>query len=314
MLSTHSIPALVLLGYSIFFVGATFNKKSLIPELFIMLFPYWIILNLILLTVFFATLQFKVLKPTLFNFSVFFLLVITLYLSFNFFKFNYFNFPEVHAATQQEIKIATFNKLYSNTNYSEISSKINSIDPKLIGLTELKRGDVSKIPSLQQYKYSILKDARDNAAIAFFSKYPFEEDNNLNLPYVLPLKVQIEKKEYRVFVVHTMPPINTEWLTKRNKELNDLANYINSLNSEGVIVMGDFNLVPWSQTFKQLTNNLDVMKNASLGKGVNFTWGNGLIKTQVDHIFVPKSWVVEQFKSEKVEGSDHNLIWAKAKY
>lgn len=314
MFNILTLIAFCLLGYSIFFIGSTLSKRLLIPELFMMLFPYWIILNLIFLAIIFITLQFKVIKLTFFNVSVFFLLVITLYMSFNYLKFNYFSFPEVQAATDREINIAAFNKLYSNTNYQDIDNKINSINPKFIGLTELKKEDVVKISSLQQYKFSILKDARDDASIALFSKFPIELDNNLNLPHVLALKMLIDNQEYRVFVVHPMPPINTQWLSKRNQELIELTNYINSLNSENIIIIGDFNLTPWSKSYKDFSNNLKDLKNVSEGAGINFTWGNKFIKTQVDHIFIPKKWTVEQFKNEKVSGSDHNLIWVKAKY
>lgn len=315
MITIRHIITTLLVSYSLIFLVTLFNKKFLLPELFSMLLPYWLVLNLIILGAMLFFYQYKIFtKLSFLNISLSLLFIITLYLAVNFYKFSFLSFPDVQASTGSEVRVAFFNKLYSNTNYYEIDNKLKEVTPDFIGFSELKKEDISNIPYLQNYKYSQIKDARDNSTIAFFSNQPSELDTNLNLAYVLPLKMQLQSETYHVFVIHPMPPINSEWLSMRNQELTELSTYINSLNSENVILIGDFNLTPWSPIYQQFANNQTKVKNAAIGQGINFTWGNSLIKTQVDHIFIPKGWSVDSFKSEQVPGSDHNLIWIKASY
>lgn len=241
-------------------------------------------------------------------------LFVTLVLLINFWQFNFYSIPEVKASSQGSIRVAFFNKLYSNTGYLAIDKKLTAVNPDMIGFSELKAEDVKNIGYLKNYKYAFFKESRDNSKIAFFTNFPAEEEDSLKLPHVLSLKAHIAGDLYRVFVIHPVPPINTNWLHKRNKELEDLAGHINSLDTKNVILIGDFNLTPWSSAYRSFSNSLGGLKNAALGQGINFTWGNSLVKTQVDHIFLPRSVSVDKFKAEEVPGSDHRLIWVDSSF
>lgn len=305
----------LLLSYSLFLLVSFFSKRFLVSELLLMLLPFLLVLNLVLLAAIFSIFQFKLLyKLTFFNFSAVVFLFVTLVLLINFWQFNFYSMPEVKASSQGSIRIAFFNKLYSNTSYYAIDRKLSSVNPDMIGFSELKAEDVKNIDYLKKYKYAFFKESRDNSKIAFFTNLPAETEDNLNLTHVLSLKTHIAGDLYRVFVIHPVPPINTSWLHKRNKELDDLADYINSLDTKNVILIGDFNLTPWSSAYRSFSNRLGGLKNSALGQGINFTWGNSLIKTQVDHVFLPGSVSVDKFKTEKIPGSDHRLIWVDSSF
>jgi endonuclease/exonuclease/phosphatase (EEP) superfamily protein YafD len=237
-------------------------------------------------------------------------------MAFQVFSFttNIFTTRQVYASQkfEKEIIIASFNKLYSNTNYTEIDKKIIEQNPDLLAITEMKRVDKEHIPSLNNYPYFLMKDARDGATISIFSKFPLEENNNsFSSNFVLPIKATINDNELNIFVLHPLPPATNKWTKERNEELISLANHINSLPNDTVILMGDFNLSPWSKSYKNITAKMPNMKNVAQGNGIHFTWHGSIIQTQIDHIFVGKNRNVSEFNSAKVNGSDHNFIWTK---
>lgn len=276
------------------------------------LLPYWLVINTIsllgiLLLVWHRANTSAVLFLKATSLLIF---LITLVLSFKFYNFTYSK--QTVGTGSQDVTIAFFNKLYSNTNYSEIDSKVKVLKPDLLGFSEIKDLDKVELPILATYTCSLSKEARDGATISFYSNYPCHLNEAAPpLPFVLPVSVNIFGKEYSVFVVHPVPPMTQAWMKQRDREMLSLSSYINSLPTEDVIILGDFNMSPWSRSFAKIAASLDTLKNSALGMGLNFTWHGKMLNTQVDHIFVPQYAFVKLFRSEIVEGSDHNLIWTK---
>jgi endonuclease/exonuclease/phosphatase (EEP) superfamily protein YafD len=305
--------ALVILYSGLLFLSL-FVKGNLLFELISMLLPYWLGLNLVLLIGIFLSWKIFLLKSVSFKFSTLTLIIASVFLTFRFINFTFFQIPVAVGITEtqnKELKLAFLNKLFSNTNYSPIDQSLARLNPDLIGFSEIKNIDKSNISILSSYQCNLSKDARDGATIAFYSKFPCVLDNNAPLmQFVLPVKMQLGDSEYNVFVLHPYPPSNSNWLNQRNEELRTLATYIQSLN-KNTILLGDFNLSPWSTFYQELASNLPNLKDTSLGEGVTFTWHGGVIRTQIDHIFVPNSAIIKTFKTEVIDGSDHNLIWTK---
>ncbi len=303
----------VLLLYSVVLLGSFFLETNYILELLIMLTPYWILINIVFLALFLPKTLKKITSPTLFNISVLVLLITTSCLLTRFLIFNFTTSGKnlliksaAAATTEKNFKIAFLNKLYSNTNYAELDSKIKIIDPDIIGFSEFKSIDKNQISTLSNYPYFFSVTSRDNATISYFSKFKSEREL-YNSPFVLPIKLTLGDQQLEVFVIHPVPPINNSWLAERNSELTALASYVKS--NEKTIIMGDFNLTPWSPVYQELATNLINLKDTSQGQGLNSTWHSGILKTQIDHIFVPNSTQIVNFGIEPIKGSDHNLIW-----
>jgi endonuclease/exonuclease/phosphatase (EEP) superfamily protein YafD len=308
------ILTIVVCVYMLLLCAALGLRNVFILELFISLLPYWLLLNIGFIGI--ITLRLLINRRTisyspLAVFAMAFFCSLTANLFLQFYQYSFVKIAEGEG--KRDVKIAFFNKLYSNTQYDVIDTTLTNINPDVIGLTEIKRSDIGNIPALTKYQCSLVKDARNDAAIAFFSKYPcaLQSDVFAN-EYILPLTLQVHETTYHVFVVHPLPPGTPQWLAMRNTELFKLRDHIAELKTDNVMVLGDFNLSPWSPMFKQLTETQQ-LKNVAQGQGIVFSWNGGIIKTLIDHIYVPKKVAVQSFASEHVPGSDHHLIWTALK-
>lgn len=307
--------AFLILAYSAFLLLPLFLEGFFVFEMVSLTMPYWTALNIILLVslVIFALPNASGTPGYILKTSILLLSVVTLFLIFNLVKFSFIKVPI--GAGEKNISIAFFNKLYSNTNYNEIDQKVSQLNPDIIGFSEFKRVDILSLPSLKNYPYYFYKNARDGATISYFSKYQSYECpcSSLEKEYTLPIISNIDGKEYLVFVIHPLPPANNHWVKERNRQLRLLSNFIKEQESSNILVMGDFNLSPWSKTFSNLTQNFLNLKSTAQGLGFFTTWHNRYLATQIDHIFVPVNFLIDDFQSIPVSGSDHNLIFVNAK-
>jgi endonuclease/exonuclease/phosphatase (EEP) superfamily protein YafD len=78
-------------------------------------------------------------------------------------------------------------------------------------------------------------------------------------------------------------------------------------------VAGDFNLSPWSPSYKTLSSKNSWLQNVALGKGMQYTWsplGLDFLQSQIDHIFLAgENLKLLDYKVDKRLGSDHKLIY-----
>lgn len=210
----------------------------------------------------------------------------------------------------KELKVLFFNKLYKNTKYDQIDLKIKEINPDIIGMAELKEKEKKEIVVLREYPYFYIKKTRDNASLALFSKYMFSVEKTPDFLYLLSSKMNIDGREYNIFVFHPSSPVFFKTLKRRDTEIKKLSTHLVSLKNENVITLGDFNITPWSPLYIRSFSQLQFIKNVAKGNGMHTTYRKGLFRIPIDYIFVSKKFSVSSFGNEYVFGSDHTLIWA----
>jgi endonuclease/exonuclease/phosphatase (EEP) superfamily protein YafD len=208
----------------------------------------------------------------------------------------------------QVITIAFFNKLFYNTNYEEINRKIREINPDIIGMAELN-GDAEKISLLTNYPYKFINNSRKTVGIGLFSKHKFITKDIPDPSHLISSEMDIFGKQYDVLVFHPNPPLYENGFEKRNIDLKNLNNYVKQLGS-ATILLGDFNITPWSATYTKFLSSLSTIKNTAKGMGFFLSFYKGPLYVFIDYIFVAKHFRVESFKTEYVSGSDHYLIWS----
>lgn len=96
---------------------------------------------------------------------------------------------------------------------------------------------------------------------------------------------------------------------ERSKQLKVLEEHIAN-SPHPVIVMGDFNEIPYSNTYFRLSKTL---KNAfeTAGRGFGFTYNKILFFLRIDHIFTSQSLKAVDFKTHReVDYSDHYPVSA----
>jgi endonuclease/exonuclease/phosphatase (EEP) superfamily protein YafD len=109
-----------------------------------------------------------------------------------------------------------------------------------------------------------------------------------------------------VIGLHTDRPQGASAAAARNSQLADLAGFIAAQPERRIIVMGDFNLTPWSPYFQQLLDGAG-LRDSAIGRGVAPTWFSRLLPfgLPIDQVFLgPEVTVVDRHVGADV-GSDH---------
>jgi endonuclease/exonuclease/phosphatase (EEP) superfamily protein YafD len=109
-----------------------------------------------------------------------------------------------------------------------------------------------------------------------------------------------------VIGLHTDRPQGAAEAAARNSQLADLAGFIAGQPERHVIVMGDFNLTPWSPYFQRLLDAAG-LRDSAIGRGVAPTWFSRLLPfgLPIDQVLLgPDVTVVDRHVGADV-GSDH---------
>lgn len=233
-----------------------------------------------------------------------------------------FSYKSIESFRQTEssvkLKVGFYNKYFFNENFDEISNKIKEMNFDILGLGELKSDQRERIEAFKDFKYTVSKNCDSceyKEDVALYSKYPIINPKIYTFEKARVIEADVvvsTTKTIRVFVIHTTAPslFHSERLVMRNKELESLPDVINSAESYHKIVLGDFNVSPWSSSMEKFEKKLVDMTNAARGRGLKFTWNAGPLATQLDHIFVSKNIFAEDFIVEGDYGSDHRMVWS----
>jgi endonuclease/exonuclease/phosphatase (EEP) superfamily protein YafD len=227
-------------------------------------------------------------------------------------SFSYLK-PSSASSNGRELKVAFFNTLYTNNNFDEINKQIRSVDADILGLSEMTPDRIASIDALKDYPYSVVDLNYRSKDTSIYSKFPIERITEIDqdTDFFNTGKVDIDGKNYNIIVAHPVPPINTYWYEIRKTVFGKLSDRINKIDKSDTILMGDFNLTPWSPVYSVFTRSMPELKNTAYGHGLNTTWGEGLIKLHIDHIFVPNNTEIKEYKILGNAGSDHKMIFAK---
>lgn len=302
MLSEYSvlINTFVLL-YSIVVLSSLYIRGIVFLEWVVSFLHYLIPTNLVLLVCLFF------LTPNI-SLPIVILLASTVVMSIRFLNFTIRKSPSQNG--DKQLTILFFNKLFSNRNYLEIDEKIKQINPDIIGMAELQDREIEKIPALKNYPYITIKPSRPNASLGLFSKYDFITEDFKELPHAIVSTMEIQGTTYQVIVFHPSPPIYAGSIHSRDNDLKNLHQHLEILDTENIILLGDFNVTPWSPSYIQYLSKLKWLKNVAQGTGIHTTLRKGPFMVFIDFIFVPKKSHVQSFTTKYMQGSDHKLIWA----
>jgi len=131
------------------------------------------------------------------------------------------------------------------------------------------------------------------------------------------VKVKIpEKKDLlNLYVVHTAAPVSPSTYDMRNTQLEklvtDFSKKVHEENEKNMII-GDFNLSPWSYWYQTLISPLETFVENDFRHGsMVYTWswnGSKLFMTHIDHLFTSPSVLVKNLEVKDLIGSDHRYF------
>lgn len=231
-------------------------------------------------------------------------------------------------AVDAPLKIMYSNIYKGNTNYQTILKQIQEEDPDLLLFVEFENHHKHflKPEILKHYPYSI--NAAD-ATSFIASKYPIK---------IQPTSVEHEKwkyyyfqlakddQDYFVYLVHTSSPTELRHFKNRNIQLQKISKDFLTLHSEQrdknakIIMLGDFNMSPWSFYYQQFAHTLEgKMNNITRTFPILFTWNLSklleisgtvsglppLLRSHIDQVFLSPQVTLGSIKPFQIFGSDH---------
>ncbi|SDC84802.1 Metal-dependent hydrolase, endonuclease/exonuclease/phosphatase family [Algoriphagus faecimaris] len=233
--------------------------------------------------------------------------------------------PSVYAWLQQHTAdIKVFQEFYQdNTTPSRNSLKILGGDSEM------------------EYSYQIIdgNPSRRSYGMAIFSKFPIINDgkifDNNRANGAIFADILYQSDTIRIYNVHLESmQINSQTLENldgvkenyrqtlgklhrgslaRSKQLKVLEEHINNSPFPNII-MGDFNELPYSNTYFRLSkNHINAFETA--GNGFEFTYNKILFFLRIDHIFSsPELEAVEFTTHREVDYSDHYPVSATLRF
>ena len=134
--------------------------------------------------------------------------------------------------------------------------------------------------------------------LALYSRLPLADARvlDLGLPSTpaIAATVKTQTGEIEIILVHPMPPLNAEFIQRRNEQILALAQYVGA-SGKPVVVAGDLNLTMWNDGYRPLAET-GGLQNARDGHGVGPTWPSiWPIGVPIDHILATRDVALREF-------------------
>ncbi|MGJ3239251.1 MAG: endonuclease/exonuclease/phosphatase family protein [Anaerolineae bacterium] len=179
------------------------------------------------------------------------------------------------------LDVVTFNMYTQNTELDTVNDWFSGYAPDLIALQDAP-DDLSALCALGAYQVHTLR--QDEVNLALYTRYPVLEVDPLELDElpVQRLVLDIAGQAVVVYNVHFAMPLNdqeADWIilrydeTVRNAQIERLLAFI-AVETDPVIVLGDFNMTEWSPIYHQVARQLDDAFRQSAW-GIGPTWPAG---------------------------------------
>lgn len=219
------------------------------------------------------------------------------------------------ACTGPAFTVATVNLLYRNQDRQPVLDWLAAEAPDLVVVQELTPDWAAELLRTSGYAHHRLLTRRDAYGIGILSRWPLERIQAIDLAAdglpSLAGVVEIHGRPVAVLGLHARWPITPRLLEARDDALRRAANVVRS-EPLPTVVLGDFNLTPFSPAFAQFAEGTG-LRDAMAGPGWNPTWQAGFwpLALRIDHVLVPPSVCVSHAEVGPSIGSDHRPVVAR---
>jgi len=181
----------------------------------------------------------------------------------------------------------------------------------------------------KDYPYILASERKDAFGMIIGSKIEGEFKEIASKGSMISLTLDINGRQAEIIGFHPAAPINNVLAQWREDDTIALLTHINKENQRhqensnyhlgeyyprpNRIVLGDFNMTPWTPFFKDIIRQTD-LKEARRGFGIETTWNSGndlsglIFSIPIDHILTSQSIQTIDFRTIKGKGSDHRAV------
>ena len=202
------------------------------------------------------------------------------------------------------------NAYKDNHSPDQLKKLIDEVAPQtllIMEMTDELEDVLSEI--LADYPHKLESPVRDGFKIVLLSKNVLENAHvSFHGPHDTPLlkaEAEIEGQRVQIYSAHPKPALNKQWYEERHAYFAEIEDVIQG-GELPIVIMGDFNSVPWETHFSKFLNNTG-LKSTLEGYGYKVTWPVYLpfFGVPMDHILVSKSLRYSSLRVGPYVGSDH---------
>ncbi len=209
-------------------------------------------------------------------------------------------FPD--ATIEEKVTIAHFNTSSATSGYSSLLDAVLQSEADIVSFQEVTPDwDAFLKNSLKDiYPHSACNVRIDPYGMAIFSKFPINQYDTFHyneIPHQL-VNVPIgEGKNVNIISAHVLPPVGKRLNDRARNHLYEIASEV-TLKDEPSIVVGDFNLVYWSNEIRGFRDQAS-LENSRRDISQN------LLNIPYDHIFFSDQLECTNFKDLSDSISNH---------
>lgn len=216
------------------------------------------------------------------------------------------------------IRILSLNINIQNNRDNEVINVVQKNHPDVALFLEVDRDAVESLKT--GLKDSLPYSFRSpGGGLALLSRFPIRDARGDNFNgkggHNLIATIEVDKQLIELIGTHPLVPVTRNNFHSRNRQLAALSDYIRGLN-QPLILVGDFNLTPWSPYYRRLINKTK-LHNTRLGFGILPSWPRPathvhfaswlipLMNIPIDHCLVSKHFSVARIYTGANANSDH---------
>jgi endonuclease/exonuclease/phosphatase (EEP) superfamily protein YafD len=223
---------------------------------------------------------------------------------------------------EKPIRLVQYNHNIGKRNFNDVKQWLEQNSDKfdIVVLQEASSQTVILAESLKHlYPYQIHEPRDHPFGMVILSHHQISEQeiiplhgpNFNNILIRLAIDFPNSEEPIIVYALHAVPPIGSHYFTQRNFELHETARIISEDDAQNLVLIGDWNLTPYSPYFADLLQTSG-LKFQSSGLFLNPTWPSfieyNFLKIPIDHVLQSSSL---KFLDKNVfQGfhSDHNIL------
>lgn len=222
--------------------------------------------------------------------------------------------PASSVTTNAPVNLVAFNLLYTREDPTLALAFLEKQSADILVLSEFTPRWRKGLRLLERtYPYFALRNRWNQWGVAVYSKYPFEDVQDLDLgdnqSSHLRIRLQLPGGPAEVYAVHLASPLSPRHAAQRNTQFRRLAAHIAAADPAlPRIVAGDFNSTPFSPVFRDLLRDTG-LRDGRRPFGLHYTWPAVPVPVPlwmaIDHCLVSDGVVVTRVARGPPAGSDH---------
>jgi endonuclease/exonuclease/phosphatase (EEP) superfamily protein YafD len=233
----------------------------------------------------------------------------------------YLSKTNIITGNSDRLRVMSFNINVGNFNFAQIAASIKAENPDILLAIEVTPAAFQNIA--ERTKDTLPFTFRSpGGGLGILSRFPLENSkgqkfsgsNDTNLV----TNIKYRGKSIQITGVHPLVPVKNKTFQLRNKLIDSLNQHWQT-QSKLSILMGDFNLTPWSPYYQKLKHKTNLY-NTRRGFGILPTWIRSATHVKlpnfllpffnipIDHIFVTEDIKVARTYSGDPANSDHTPI------